>query len=367
MKRIFNRAGRLYIILNILFISLNLYSQEWVEFYTNTRSLGMGGAGVAVSSDETALFRNPANLGSVRSLYGTAIDPEFEATGNFTSDTFSKILGKAFDISETASLLDLNREKYYHAKFQLTPSFVRRNFGVGLIYRNQIHAETEVTGTTMDTFYQSDMGIVLGANYRFFDGIFKVGVNAKLINRIEVNNPTLSTAGPFDLDTIGSEGTGVSYDGAIMIQSPTKLLPTLGVVVHDVGNTKFELKDGLRLTATSQPADVKQSVDVGISISPIHSNQLRSVWTLEYTDVGNSRLDDEVTKRTHFGFETNYRDILFFRAGVNQRYWTAGFEVASEKISWQISSYGEEIGKTVAGDFSPREDRRYNMKITVRF
>jgi hypothetical protein len=359
--------ARSFCLLCILVLSQNSYSQEWVEFYNNTRSLGMGGAGVAVSSDETALFRNPANLGSIRNLYGTAFDPEFESTSNFSSDVFSKITSQAFNIASVSENLNLNREKYYHAKLQLTPSVVRRNFGIGLIYRNQMHAETEITGSTMNTFYQSDMGVVLGANYRFFDGILKVGANAKIINRIEVNNPLLSTVGPFDLSTIAAEGTGISYDAAVMIQAPVQLLPSLGVVIRDIGDTKFNAKDGLRLTATSQPGTVLQSVDVGLSISPIHSNQFRSVWTLEYSDVANSRSDTEATKRAHFGFETNYRDILFFRAGMNQRYWTAGFEVASERISWQVASYGEEIGTTVAGIFSPREDRRYNMKITVRF
>lgn len=368
MKRIFTEARSLFLLaLGILIFSSNSLAQEWVEFYNNTRALGMGGAGVAVSSDETALYRNPANLGSVRDFYGTAFDPEIEATTNFSSDVFSKISSQAFDLAAVSANLNTNRQKYYHARVQVTPSMVRRNFGIGLIYRNQIHAETEVTGATMNTFYQSDFGVVLGTNYRFLDGVLKLGVNAKAISRIEVNNPVLSTAGPFDLGTVASEGAGISYDAAMMIQAPVKLLPSFAVVVHDVGDTKFNVKNGLRLNTTTQPATVKQSVDVGISVFPIHSNYLRSIWTLEYADATNSRSDNDSLKRTHFGFETNFRDILFFRGGVNQRYWTAGFEVASERISWQVASYGEEIGTTVAGVVTPREDRRYNMKITMRF
>jgi hypothetical protein len=351
----------------ILFFSSISFSQEWVEFYNNTRSLGMGGAGVSVSSDETALFRNPANLGSVRDFYGTALDPEAEATTNFSSDAFSSITGNSFDIASIQKILDTHREKYYHARFQVTPSLVRRNFGFGLIYRNQMHAETDLAGAQMNTFFQSDIGAVLGLNYRLFDGIMKVGVNAKAINRIEVNLPTLNTAGPFDLATIGSEGLGISYDAGLMLQAPVKLLPSLGVVIHDIGDTKFDTKNGLRLTTTTRPQTVKQSVDIGISIFPIHSNHFRSVWTIEYSDATNSRTDDNAKKRAHFGFETNFRDILFFRGGINQGYWTAGFEVASERISWQIASYGEEIGTTILGVVNSREDRRYNMKISVRF
>ena len=363
----FTQMGHFFSLIVILFVSVNSFSQEWIEFYNNTRSLGMGGAGLAVSSDETALYRNPANLGSVRDFYGTAFDPEVEATTNFSSDVFSKISSKAFDIAAVSGNLNTNREKYYHARIQVTPSMVRRNFGIGLIYKNQMHAETEITGLTMNTFYQSDFGVVLGTNYRFFDGVLKVGLNAKAINRIEVINPVLSTAGSFDMTTIASEGTGLSYDVAMMLQAPIKLLPSLAVVVHDVGDTKFNAKDGLRLQATSQPVTTKQSIDVGFSIFPIHSNYFRTTWAVEYSDATNSRLDNDSLKRAHFGVETNFRDILFFRAGVNQRYWTAGFEVASERMTWQVASYGEEIGTIVAGVITPREDRRYNMKITVRF
>ncbi len=366
MKWIFSGA-RCSCLFLVLFFSSNSFSQEWVESYNTTRSLGMGGAGVAVPSDETALFRNPANLGSVRDFYGTAFDPEVEATTNFSSDVFSKITSQAFDFSSVNSILSTNLQKYYHARMQVTPSMVRRNFGFGLIYRNQIHAEIDATGATMNAFSQSDAGVVLGINYRFFDGVFKVGANAKLINRIEVNNPLLSTVSSFDMTTIASEGTAISYDVAIMLQAPVKLLPSLGVVVHDVGDTKFNYKDGVRLKTANEPATVKQSVDVGASISPIHSNHFRSTWTVEYSDATNSRLDNDSMKRAHFGFETNFRDVLFFRGGMNQRYWTAGFEIASERVSWQVASYGEEIGTVINGVTTPREDRRYNMKITVRF
>ena len=41
----------------------------------------------------------------------------------------------------------------------------------------------------------------------------------------------------------------------------------------------------------------------------------------------------------------------------------------SGRISWQIASYGEEVGGDIVSGvtFPSREDRRLNMKITVRF
>ncbi len=345
-------------------ISLNLFANsEWYEFYSNTRSLGMGGCSVAVSSDETALYRNPANLGSIRDIYGTFFDPELEGSSNFVRQITSSSIDKAFSLQEISNVLNTNRNTYYHAKIQGSPSLVRRNIGIGLIYKNEVSSEMEATGTTTDTHYQNDLGIVLGSNLRLFDGRIKIGASLRAFNRIEVVNPLLPAAGPFDLATIGSEGTALAVDAGLLIQIPWILLPTFGAVVRDVGNTSFDKQDGFRLRTTSRPIPIKQSVDVAIAMFPIHSNNARSVWTFEYSDVTNSRIDTDNLKRAHFGIEFNTRDIFFFRMGYNQRYWTAGFEIASERLQWQVSSYGEEIGTQAA----PREDRRLNTKISVRF
>ncbi len=362
MKRISYRAVSALIIM-MCPLSSAFANNEWYEFYNTTRSLGMGGCSVAVSSDETSLFRNPANLGSVRDIYGTILDPELEGSSNFMRQVSSNSTSKAFDLQEISNVLSSNRQSYYHAKFQLSPSVVQRNFGIGLISKNEVSSEMEATGTTMDTHYQNDLGVVIGGTARLFDGRVKMGASLRAFNRIEVINPLLASAGPFDLGAIGAEGSALAVDAGLMLQLPWMFLPTLGVVVRDVGNTVFDKQDGFRLRTTSRPATIKQSVDAAIAIFPIHSNQFRSVWTIEYSDLTDSRSDTDSAKRVHVGIELNTRDIFFFRLGYNQRYWTAGFEIASEKLQWQVSSYGEEVGTQQA----PREDRRLNTKISIRF
>lgn len=369
MKNILHRVEMAFIkffgwaTICFFYVSPSFANNEWVEFYNNARSLGMGGASVAVTSDETSLFRNPANLGSIRDTYGTLLDPEVDASSNFVSQVTSKSTSKAFDIPEVMSVLSSNRDTYYHARMQVSPSVVTRYFGIGLIYKNEMDSEMNTAGTQMDLKYYNDVGVVMGSNVRFFDGRIKIGGSAKMINRIEVVNPTLSTSGPTDLGTIASEGTAFAFDGGLLLQAPWIYIPTLGVVVHDIGGTKFDKDDGLRLKANSRPATVPQSVDAALSLFPIHGNELRSVWTLEYSDVLNSRNDTDQAKRIHVGVELNARDIFFFRLGYNQRYWTAGFEISGSYFQWQVSSYGEEIGTAQA----PREDRRLASKISLRF
>ena len=221
----------------------------------------------------------------------------------------------------------------------------------------------EATGTTLDHRYQNDIGAVAGANFRFFDGRLKIGGSAKFINRIELIDPALPVATPTVMSVSGSEGSAFAFDGAVLLQAPWKFLPTIGAVVKDIGGTKFDKQDGVRLKTTTRPQTVAQSVDVAAAIFPIHANQVRTVWTIEYSDVTNSRNDTDNAKRAHVGIELNSRDIFFLRLGYNQRYWTAGFEVSSEHVQWQVSSYGEEIGTEAL----PREDRRLSTKLSVRF
>lgn len=355
MKRIFSCTGCATLIVS-LYVTPALAVNEWFEFYNNTRSLAMGGASVAITSDDTSLFRNPANLGSLRDLYGTILDPEVEGTSNLTASQI--------DIKSVMETLTAKPDVFYRAKQQITPTLVRRNVGLGFIYKNEISAEiTSANPAVMDTHYTNDTGVILGANLRLFDGRIKIGGSVRAFNRIEVDNPGLSTAGPTDLQTIGSEGTAIAFDGGLLLQAPWTYIPTLGVVVRDIGNTKFDKQDGFRMRTPTRPNEIKQSVDVAAALFPIHSNQFRSVWTIEYSDVTNSRNDTDSAKRAHVGIEFNARDIFFLRLGYNQRYMTAGFEIASEHVVWQITSYGEEIGTQSA----PREDRRLNTKIAVRF
>lgn len=315
----------------------------------------MGGAGLAITSDDTSLWRNPANLGSLRDVYGTILDPEFEGTSNLTPSEVK--------ISEVMDTLSTKPDTYYRQKAQLSPVITRRNIGFGIIYKNEISAEVKSTDpTVMDTAYVNDLGAALGLNLRLFDGRVKIGAVGRYFNRVEVINPALTLSGPRDLSTIAAEGTGLGIDGGLLIQAPWALIPTLGVVVRDIGDTKFR-QDSFRISTIGAPATVKQSVDAAIAVFPIHSNQVRSVWTIEYRDLTNSRNDTDTAKRVHVGLEVNTRDIFFLRAGYNQRYWTAGFEIASENIAWQVASYGEEVG--TAAD--PREDRRLNMKLAIRF
>lgn len=353
---------RMFSFFLISVFSLGSFAQEVRENYNGVRALGMGGAAIAVVNDETALLYNPAGLGKLRDIYGTLIDPEFESSSTLPGIYNKKALTNPFSLSQVKDALLESREKPLHSKLQIFPSFVARNFGVGILGRYTLGAEMNEAGDSMSTFYQDDLELRLGVNLRLFDGRVKIGAAGKIISRIEINE-NLDPNGPLGIGDHASEGVGVGADVGIILTAPWEWLPTISAVVRDVGNTAFTASSGVRMSTADRPARQDQDIDVAVALFPIHGNKARSTFTIEYQKMKAAGEAEDKNRFYHVGYEWNYADLLFFRAGMNQRYWTAGMELASEYTQLQFATYGEDVGV----DGEPREDRRYVFKFSFRF
>ncbi len=341
---------------------------EKFDFYSGARSLGMGDAAIAVVNDETSLVLNPAGLGKLRNFYGTIFDPELELSYNAYGFSSASPISAPTNIEGVKASLVQQPGSYYYAKGQIFPSFVARNFGIGLLVKQMLAATADEEGS-LTAVQQDDMALLMGVNFRFFDGRIKLGVTGKVISRVEVNELALDPAD--DLTNAGlaetgqlREGVGVGYDVGLNLAAPWMMIPTLSIVARDLGGTTFDKSSGLRGPETDQrPLDLKQDVDVAVALFPIHNNYIRSAWTLEYRNVLTNQDDTNKTRYMHGGVEVNLADRFFLRAGYNQGYWTAGFESAHENFQFMLATYGEEVG---VGD-ERKEDRRYVGKVGFRF
>ncbi len=352
--------------LAILTLCAPAHAAEIYEFYNGVRSLGMGGAYVTTANDETALYTNPAGLGKLRDAFVTIADPEVGFTDNITDFV---PFGDITDLASAQGLIAIMTRqpgKHLHFHAQFSPSLVLPNFGIGLLAKWETNAWTNNPATTVTMNYRNDYALTLAYNFRLFDGIIKVGVNAKYIDRIEVRNATFpTTTTNLNFKNISSEGTGVSSDAGIIMTAPWKLLPSLGVVVRDVGHTSFTMSDGAFYRSTTRPQQEQQQVDAGFSVSPIFGKNVRGILTAEVHDVTTKDPLEkaDIMRRFHGGMEINVADFFFLRGGANQKFWTAGFEFASEKFQLQGAYYGEDVGTPN----NPIEDRRLVGKFVIRF
>jgi hypothetical protein len=335
---------------------------EVFELYQSARFLGMGGAMIAIANDETALLANPAGLGRVRGSYGTLFDPEVELGSNGYSMYKAQAFSNPFEPSGIVDTVNAVRNEWFHAKQQIFPSYVVRNFGIGILAKNEINVRMNEAGTLMETYYHEDRVAVLGINFRWFDGRVKLGASLKGISRVEIA-ADLDTTASLDIPNVASEGAAVATDVGLILTGPWATLPTIAAVLHDVGGTKFTSSSGLRFSGTTRPADIDQDIDVAVAMFPIHENRIRSAFTVEQKNIKAAAAEDDKSKYLHAGWELNMYDVLFMRLGMNQRYWTAGFELASEHTQVQFASYGEEVGDAT----NNLEDRRYVFKFSFRF
>ena len=346
-----------------LFCPLASLAAERYEFYNGIRAMGMGGASVATVNDETALISNPAALGKLRDYYITLIDPEVEL-GVETQNMIGYDLLVGLSPQRTLDKSNAHPDDHLHTRAQIFPSIVVPNFGFGVFGKYVTDAEVDTATNTFNFDYTNDYAAVAGFNFRFFNGIIKLGTNARIVNRTEVHDHTIDPLlTNLTLKALASSGVGVATDAGLILSAPIAALPTLAAVYRDIGRTSYSMRDGMFMKTTNKPDSTAETVDVAISISPILGNRIRSTWTVEYQDVLTTSKETDHMRRAHGGVEINIADAVFVRGGMNQKYWTAGLELAMMNYQFQAASYGEDIGSSGASV----EDRRYEIKFSFRF
>lgn len=375
VNRIMMRKIRdVLVVLAILLVSVlaaemaratTLFGGEIDEFYTGVRSLGMGGTYVNTVNDETAILTNPAGLGKLRDYTFTFFDPEISASFEDTDIVNMSNFSEALSVQGLLDKLNLARGRHWFAKGQVFPSFVAPNFGLGLLAKYQSNASVDSTGTTYRLDYVNDWALAMAYNFRLWSGVVKVGVTGRLVNRTEVHQDIAANSTGLELKNLASEGVGMAGDVGLILTAPVAGLPALGISVRDVGNTSYNLREGMFNATANRPVDTEQSIDVGLSAQPILGNRVRMTITAEYHGVTTKirETEEDFLKRSHAGLEINFADFAFLRAGANQGYWTGGLEFATEAFQLQAASYGEEIGTPTVR----KEDRRWVGKFALRF
>ena len=348
--------------LAISLMSAGSFASEYYVQFRSIRQNGMGGAAIAVVDDETSLLTNPAGLGKLRGEILTLIDPDLEINSADYSIAAGQNLLTQTSLQDVENMMSQTGAggQHFHLNAQAMPSFVVPNFGIGFFGKYTVNSDSTVTNVHID--FANDYSFVLGYCLRFLDGRLKLGFNIKATDR---SVATLDTAPNTSLNMSQSvqEGIGVGSDVGLLITLPWDYLPTLGVVLRDAGNTSYNLNQGYLYNTTARPPDQIQDVDLGLSISPILGKSTRMQVAIDYLGEISAAKELDSMKRVHAGMEFNFGDLLFLRAGMNQRYWTAGVEIALQNIQIQVASYGEEIGTST----SYLEDRRFEGKIAFRF
>lgn len=341
-------------------VSSMLFAGEYNYIYRGARPLGMGGAFVAVSNDQNALFYNPAGLSHVpdRRLVLLAVEAE---VGQGAYDAYTDILDVDTDNElEVAQFLRDYIGEYSHAAAAVFPYYIRPHFAFGIFgaaNTNFIARNYQYPSLVIDS--TADVGAALGYAHAFFNDALSIGASLKYVVRKSLNEtytvPDI-TSDNFDdmVEDDVQDGSGILLDIGFIYRFE-KVAIGQKDVVFQIGLSANNLIG----SDMGHARDIEEHVDVGIAAS-VDS----WLFALDYFDVaGMIDDDDDPGKRIRLGVEYQFEKLFAVRAGLYQGYTTLGLEIDTRYVLIDLLTYAEEVG-TYAGQ---HRDRRYMLGLKFGF
>jgi hypothetical protein len=343
--------------------ALDFEDHAFPEFITSARALAMGNAYICKVDDSWAAFYNPAGLGTVRSpqfhlanlhleassgLMNVVGDgPAYQIPGNYLN---------SYDPEEMRSALAEHQGKLAHSRVSLFPNFTLRGMTLGYLFSQRNRAIiNKDAANQFEIAERRDHGPVFALNGSFFGGVFKIGASAVYLVRRDLYD----FAGPNDPLTIDDSdyrfGKSLQVTTGARLTLPWNFLPTFAVVLRNATDNDFEAasKGGL-------PDPIKQTVDVGFSITPQISNMSRIHLEVNLKDLNNS-YDTDPKRRLAAGMELDFNRRIFVRAGYGDGWGSGGLGVRSRTFILDLTTYA--VDRSLNG-FRETEDRRWVLSLS---
>lgn len=366
MKRFFISL----ILLSIPFSAKALTFEDGVfpEYATSTRALAMGNAFIAKVDDASAVFYNPAGLGTVRYPHLHLSNFTFETnkgsinavSGSSIGDIFSNT-PKMFSIDGMRQVLVKTPGQLSHSRVQALPNFTSRYFSMGYLLAKRSRAI--VTSTTSNTGFEFadrfDHGPYAALNISLFGGVLKFGASGLYLKRKELNSTADPNATIVITDSTYNNGSSFVVTGGAKLTLPFTFLPTFAITIHNLGDTHFS-KD----STGAAPAKIPRSYDVGFSLTPQIGTSTRIHLEVNYKDLGQEYNDISANRKVVFGAELDFSRVFFFRLGYGDGFGSAGLGIKSRKLEFDLTTYAVD---TTTSSFRGHEDRRFAMGISSGF
>jgi hypothetical protein len=328
----------------------------------------MGGTGVAISGSRESAMMNPAALSDVtRAKFETlpillevpfdlGIVSDFMDFKDVTDDETSTDAEKraAFQtFSESiASIATATRVNIY-------PSWTKNDLHVGLLADVFVNPRFRIGGVTSDQVVElggsnGTTGLVVGGSRSFLQNRLRVGATIKALYRVDltaeqevsvydllIGQDTSSTVDQIFGDPVADRrGFGFGLDLGARYDLPfleDVLRPSVGMTWQDIAGTRFVgNKD-------SRPNSIPQSVSLGAAIHP-DWKLLRNTIALDLRNIQESQ---EFMNKLHLGIETVVWDVLAFRGGLAQGYFSTGISLLTRILEAEVFLTAREAGKKV--------------------
>ena len=335
------------------------------ELGVSGRALAMGNAYIAKVDDSAAAFYNPAGLGTVR--YGHLHLSNFHMETNkgwldlSTGGSFTSGFGnffKGFSLEGQRELLLKNRNTTTHTRFGLMPNFTTRYFTFGYLVAQRTKARLHVDfGDDFEYAKRRDHGPYAGMNISLFGGILKFGASAILLQRKEIKGVQDENLSANFEDGDHKKGAAVIATVGTRLTLPLSGLPTFAAVLRNAGSQKFSKR------AAGAPDKIRQTVDVGFSLTPQIGKVVRMHLEINYKDLSD-KYGVATKRRLMGGMEIDIARTFFFRLGVGDAFGSAGIGVRSRRLEFDLTTYAIDNAPAALRGY---EDRRFAMTLSSGF
>ena len=348
------------------FAKLDFEDHAFPEFVTSARALAMGNAYINKVDDSWSAFYNPAGLGTVRKPQFHIFNAHAEASngllGVVGDGPVYKLPGKymdSYDPDEMRSALAKDQGKLAHSRFNIFPNLTVRGLTLGYLFsqRNRAIINDDVANE-FEVAERRDQGPVLALNGSFFGGVFKLGASAVYLNRREL----YKAVGPEDPVVINDsdykKGKSLQVTAGARLTLPWDYNPTFSAVLRNAFNNDFE-----DTSSGGSPDDIKQTVDVGFSITPQIGNMSRLHMEVNFKDL-NDAYDTNYKRRMAAGMELDFNRRIFVRAGWGDGWGSGGLGVRSRTFILDLTTYAVDRSRD---GFRKEEDRRWVISLSSGF
>jgi len=330
------------------------------RIYRSAYHLGRGDTGISQCENEDCLFYNPAFLAEGEGIYKKTIlaSPQLEMS-RATRDFVRQI---GVEESSPVSTIRQNIGKPNHVGVQTYTGILLRRAAFGAFASNNLNLfafkDPENGGLeTIDASATQNIGVMFSLAEKIGDN-FALGFTGKYLQRgrggltASVANAENASEQLQNQNELLGIGTGSAADIGLLYKGSSPSSPSFGLLLANLGDTKFATAE-----PTEQDLTLKQTVNVGMSISP-GTKFSKFRFLLDYRDILNN-IQDNAFKKIHLGAELTLRDIIGITAGINQGAPTMGVYTDFWVLRLDAGMYTQEISEQVGR----RPDNRFFLRL----
>lgn len=351
----------------------------------STRAMGMGDAFVAAVDDYNAIFYNPAGLARIEhpmvnlELVHAGVDsklPKF-------IDDIDKI-SKTNDVQQMTAYLESQYGNHYSARLGLLNAYWARPKWAIAFIPVDLALELRVAqsvGPQVQLVARQDTTLAYGRGWNIETGSGKLSVGAtiKSVYRGYLNKSINAVELAFDSNLLKAEDAteGLTFDadlGTLYTVEPPKrgffsflnyMKPTFGLTVRNVADYGFTTNFHVIDRNSKAPDHLQRRVDVGSLFELPDWWIWKTRFAADMRDMGHENWT--FGKGTHLGAEFLWKVKSWFqggwRVGINQGYFTAGFNGDFAAFRLDLVTYAQEVGTSN----DPKAARIYMAKMSLDF